>query len=120
MKYKLILLTLLIVLLSSFTIAENIPLQANNSVFYSFDDLTNISDGSGHDLTGLNSGSTFTPSGYFNGARSFDGVNDKITTKSFHATEMSFGGWVKFDSIDDTQHLFGDLGTGTNSRSIYV
>jgi glucose/arabinose dehydrogenase len=84
----------------SFTVAAD-GLRAG----YAFNEGTGTSagDASGNGLTGTIAGATWTPSGRFGGALSFDGIDDRVSIGSSAALNLTTGtveAWVRLDNLN--------------------
>ena len=86
----------------SFAVAQPVPTGLRAA--YGFDDAggTSVSDASGNGLTGAIAGATWTTSGQFAGALSFDGNDDRVSVGSSPLLNLTTGtveAWVRLDTL---------------------
>jgi hypothetical protein len=63
---------------------------------------TSVGDASGNGLAGTIAGATWTPSGRFGGALSFDGIDDRVSIGSSPGLNLTTGtveAWVRLDTL---------------------
>jgi hypothetical protein len=85
---------------------------------------TTLADSSGNGLHGTISGATWTASGKYGGALSFDGVNDWVTVADNNLLDLTGGltlmAWVRPDVASGVRDVLVKEGTGVDVYNLYA